>query len=304
MPKPTLRTQYWVGALLVLAAAFCFAMKGIFIKLAYQYHIDTISLLTLRMLFSAPIYAVIALQNGLRPATKPLPVRQLWHTAALGVMGYYLASFFNFEAFNYITANLERILLFIYPTFVLLISVVCYGRKITKLQYAALALTYFGIALAFVENIDASQQKNTVLGAFWVILSGLVYAFYLVGSGAVIPRVGPLRFTCFAMLFATVPTVLHCAVENNLRIWHYPTEVYWISLAMAIGSTVIPTFMVSEGVKRVGSSNASIIASIGPIFTIFLATSVLGETISALQVAGTVLVLTGVFLVGWKGSAI
>ncbi len=304
MPKPTLRTQYWVGALLVLTSAFCFAMKGIFIKLAYQYHIDTISLLTLRMLFSAPIYAVIALQDGLRPTTKSFPVRQLWRIATLGITGYYLASFLNFEGLNYITANLERILIFIYPTFVLLISVIRYGRKITKLQYAALALTYLGIALAFVENIDASQQKNIVLGAFWVILSGLVYAFYLVGSGAVIPRVGPLRFTCFAMLFATVPTVLHCAVANNLRIWHYPAEVYWISLAMAIGSTVIPTFMISEGVKRVGSSNASIIASIGPIFTIFLATSVLGETISALQVAGTVLVLIGVFLVGWKGEAI
>ena len=299
---PTPRAQYWIGACLVLLSAFCFAMKGIFIKMAYQYQIDTISLLTLRMLFSAPIYAVIALNDGVNSTIKQPPVRQLWHIAALGVMGYYLASFLNFEAFNYITANLERILLFIYPTFVLLISVVLYQRKITRLQYAALALTYFGIGLAFVENIDAAQQKNIFLGAFWVVLSGLVYAFYLVGSGTVIGAVGPLRFTCFAMLFATVPTVLHCAVANGLHIWHYPKEVYWISLTMAVGSTVIPTFMVSEGIKRVGSSNAAIIASIGPIFTIFLATSILGERISVVQILGTVLVLAGVFLISWKGK--
>lgn len=294
--------RYWIGAFLVFLAAFCFACKGILIKLAYQYPIDSISLLTLRMLFALPFYVGITLNL----ARKHPPVRLTWvqwaTLAMLGITGYYLASFFNFLGLVYITASLERILLFTYPTFVLMMNAVGFGRRVTRLQVIALGLTYAGILLAFVGNIETSRQKDIVLGAFWVILSGFVYAIYLVGSDRMIARIGSQRFTCYAMLAATVPTVLHCAIQNELRIGGYPAPVYALGLGMGVFVTVIPTFMIAEGIKRVGSGNASIIGSVGPIFTIVLSTTVLYEHISWQQIVGTLLVLTGVFLIGWRGN--
>lgn len=296
------RLQYWFGASLVFLAAFCFAMKGILIKLAYQYPIDAISLLTLRMLFALPFYIGISIHLARKQPPVHLTLKQWATLAMLGVTGYYFASFFNFLGLVYITASLERILLFVYPTFVLLMNAFGFGRRVTRLQLAALALTYAGILLAFWGNVESSVQKNVALGAFWVILSGLVYAIYLVGSDRVITWVGSQRYTCYAMMAATIPTVLHCALQNGLHLASYPTAIYGLGLCMAIFVTVIPTFMIAEGIKRVGSGNASIIASVGPIFTIILSTTVLHETISQAQIAGTLLVLLGVFLIGWRGK--
>jgi drug/metabolite transporter (DMT)-like permease len=298
------RTYYWLGASLVLFSAFCFALKGIFIKLAFRYHIDAISLLTLRLGMALPIYLFFAVRLSIRDRStnKKLTLRQWFWLGTLGITGYYIASFFNFEAFNYISAGLERILLFTYPTFVLFINAIFRKKKVTKLQFLALGLTYSGILLAFLENIGSVQQKDLWTGAFWVMLSGIAYSLFLVGSEQVIPQVGAEKFTIYAMIAATLPTVLHCLALNHLQIWHYPAEVYWIGLTMAILVTVIPTFAITEGIKRVGASNASIIASIGPIFTIFLATSILDEVISWVQILGTLLVLLGVFLISWKGK--
>ena len=208
-------SRFWVGFILVFLSAFCFACKGILIKLAYQYHIDSISLLTLRMLFALPFYVGIALYVARQRATHlestvKLTLRQWLTLALLGITGYYFASFFNFLGLVYVTASLERILLFTYPTFVLLLNAFGYGRRVSRLQMLALLLTYAGILIAFVGNIDHTRQGNVALGAFWVILSGLVYAIYLVGSDRMIARIGPQRFTCYAMMAATVPTVLHC----------------------------------------------------------------------------------------------
>ncbi|QKZ11551.1 DMT family transporter [Spirosoma sp. KUDC1026] len=303
--QPT-RAQYWLGAFLVFLAAFCFATKGILIKLAYRYPIDSISLLTLRMLFALPFYVAIALNLSRKLPPAKLTANEWLVLALLGITGYYFASFFNFLGLVYITASLERILLFVYPTFVLLLNALGgFGRQTvrpTKLQLVSLGLTYAGIMLAFVGNIETSAQKNVALGAFWVILSGLVYAAYLVGSDRMIDRVGAQRFTCYAMIAATIPTVLHYLVQHGFSLGSYPEPVYWLGISMGIFVTVLPTFMIAEGIKRIGSGNASIVASVGPIFTIFLSTFVLHETISPEQIIGTLLVLVGVFLIGWRGN--
>lgn len=197
---------------------------------------------------------------------------------------------------------MERVLLFTYPTFVLLLNTVGFGRCVTRLQWLALGLTYAGILLAFVGNIDTTVQKDVGFGAFWVILSGLVYAVYLVGSDRMIARVGSQQFTCYAMMAATVPTVLHCALQNGLALGSYPMPVYALGLGMGIFVTVIPTLMIAGGIKRIGSGNASIIGSVGPVFTIVLSATILDETISWQQILGTLLVLAGVFLIGWRGN--
>ncbi|GAB2548995.1 DMT family transporter [Spirosoma aerophilum] len=297
------RSRYWLGAFLVFLAAFCFASKGILIKLAYQYPIDAISLLTLRMLFALPFYAIISIHLARKSPHVQLTVRQWVTLGMLGITGYYFASYFNFLGLVYITASLERILLFVYPTFVLLMNAVGFGRRVTRLQLLALFLTYAGILLAFWGNVESSVQKDVVKGAFWVILSGLVYAIYLVGSDRIIARTGSQRFTCYAMMAATVPTVLHCVLQNGLHLGSYPAPIYVLGLSMGIFVTVIPTFMIAEGIKRIGSGNASIIASVGPIFTIILSTTILHETISVAQTIGTLLVLAGVFLIGWRGKS-
>ncbi|MGA0560477.1 DMT family transporter [Larkinella sp. VNQ87] len=295
------RVRYWIGALLVFLAAFCFALKGVLIKLAYQYAVDSISLLTLRMVFALPFYIVIAIRLSHQLPPAQLSLQKWLKLAMLGITGYYIASFFNFLGLVYITASLERILLFVYPTFVLLLGTVVFGRRISRLQGVALLLTYAGILLAFVPNIQAGQHKDVFLGAVWVILSGLVYAVYLVGSDTMIAKVGSQRYTCYAMIAATAVTVVHCAVANGLDLFRFPAPVYGLALLMAIVVTVIPTFFMAEGIKRIGSGNTSIVASIGPIFTIGLATTFLNETISLFQFLGTFLVLLGVFLIGWKG---
>jgi len=299
-PKP--QTYYWTGALLVFGSAFCFALKGIFIKMAYQYGIDTISLLTLRMVFSAPIFGFVAFRLSKQATNVGLKYPQWLWVAMLGIWGYYVSSYFNFLGFNYITAGMERVLLFTYPTFVVLINALLGKRKINAIQIVALLLTYAGILVAFLQNINSAQQKDLFWGAFWVVLSGFTYALYLIGSDGIIPKVGPQKFTAYAMLAASAATVLHCAIANGLDLFHFVPQVYWIGIAMAIFVTAIPTFMLSEGIKRLGSSNASIINSIGPVFTIVLATTILGEAISGGQVVGTFLVLLGVLLIGWKGK--
>ncbi|MFD1142766.1 DMT family transporter [Larkinella insperata] len=300
-PLTATRIRYWIGALLVFLAAFCFALKGILIKLTYQYPIDAISLLTLRMVFALPFYIGIAIWLSYRLPPVRLSAQNWLKLSLLGITGYYIASYLNFLGLVYITASLERILLFVYPTFVLLLGTVFLHRNVNRLQVLALGLTYAGIMLAFVPNISSGQQKDVFLGAFWVVLSGLVYAVYLVGSDTMIAQIGSQRYTCYAMIAATVVTVLQCAAANGLDLFRFPARVYQMALVMAILVTVIPTFLMAEGIKRIGSGNTSIVASIGPIFTIILATTFLNETISLSQLLGTLLVLLGVFLIGWKG---
>ncbi len=297
------RAKYLIGAFLVFGAAFGFALKGIFIKSAYQYGIDSISLLSLRFLFSAPFFLFIILRKRYTEESHPIFARKRWlYVALVGFIGYYISAYVNFLGLEYISASLERILLFIYPTFVLLINAFLVKRKVSQLQWLALLITYTGIFIAFTKHLEAHQQKNIALGAFLVILSGFTYSFYLVGSDKLVAKIGTTRFTSWAMLAALIPTLIHGFFYNRLDIFKFPLEVYVIALSMAIFSTVLPTYMFSEGIKRVGSGNASIIASIGPIFTIILASLFLHEPIWLEQIAGTILVLTGVFMVGWKGK--
>jgi drug/metabolite transporter (DMT)-like permease len=300
MPK---RSNYWLGAGLVFGAAFGFALKGIFIKSAYEYGIDTISLLSLRFLFSVPFYIFVLFQKRIQEESQSHVTIIIWiKLFVVGFVGYYVSAYFNFLGLNYITASLERILLFVYPTFVLILREILHKKEITRLQWLALGISYLGITLAFLKNFDAHQQKDIGLGALWVIFSGFTYAFYLINSDDLIAKLGTTRFTSWVIISALFPTLIHCYIENGLDIFKFPIPVYFISLTMAFFSTVLPTFMLSEGIKQVGSGNASIIASIGPIFTIFFASAFLGENIWLEQIIGTIFVLFGVFLISLKGE--
>ena len=295
-------TKYIVGALLIFIGAVMFAGKAVIVKWLYINHpIDTVSLLALRMLFSLPFYVVILVWNKWKyPSEIRLTKKEWAWMLAIGLLGYYLASFFDFWGLQYISAGLERLVIFIYPTLVLIISAIFFKRKILKIQYIALLITYLGIVLAFVPEIKMGMQKNLLLGAFLIFLSALTYALYLIGNGEMVKKIGTTLFTCYAMLISTAMVIIHYQITSKTNLMHYEPVVYQQSIIMAVFCTVIPSFLVSEGIQRVGSGNAAIIGSIGPMATIFMATYFLNETFNNWQIAGTLFILVGVLMISVK----
>jgi drug/metabolite transporter (DMT)-like permease len=216
----------------------------------------------------------------------------------LGLLGYYLASYFDFVGLQYVTAALERLLLFLYPTFVMLMAAAIFKRPITRRDVGAVALSYLGIGLVFGNDV-ATQSGQVLLGALFVLLSALCYAAYLLGSGRLVGRVGSVRFAASAGLVSCVAVVAHYAVTApDLAVaLTQPAAVYGLALLMALVSTVLPIVMTSEGIRLIGATHASIIGSVGPIATIFLGYVFLGEEITAVQLAGAGLVLAGVLMI-------
>ena len=277
--------------------AIAFSGKGVIIKLAYRYGVDAVTLLALRMLFSAPFFVLLGWWASRAHDLAPLAVRDYRLIVALGLVGYYLASYFDFLGLQHVTAALERLLLFVHPTFVVLFSALLFGRRITGRDVFSIAISYAGIALVFGHDV-ATQPGNVMLGSFWVLLSALFYAAYLIGSGRLVGRVGTLRFAAYAGLVSSLAVVTHFLVTRDAGLLaSQAAPVYWLSILMAVVSTVLPIVLTMEGIRRVGASHASIVASVGPLATIVLGAIFLGERITWVQVAGAALVLAGVLAI-------
>ena len=288
------------GALMMAAGAIAFSGKAVIIKLAYRYGVDALTLLALRMALSAPLFLALGIWASRSEAAAPIGARDWGAIVILGVVGYWLASYFDFLGLQYVTAALERLLLFVHPTFVVLLSALLFGRRIVRRDVVAIALSYLGIFGVFANDL-ATQPGNVLLGSFWVLLSALFYAVYLIGGGRLVARVGSLRFSCYAGLVSCVGVLAHFAVAQDVgRIFAQPAPVYWLSLLMAIVSTVLPIVLVSEAIRRIGASHASIIGSVGPVATIFLGAIFLGEAITFVQIAGAALVLAGVLTISLR----
>lgn len=282
------------GVALVVFSAIAFSAKAIMIKLAYRHGTDAVTLLALRMAMAAPFFAAIAWWTGRGGVTAGLAAADWRAIAFLGVVGYYLASLFDFLGLQYITAALERLVLFLYPTFVVLISAALYGRVITGRDVAALALSYTGIALVFANDL-ATRQENVLLGAFWVALSALAYAVYLIGNGRMVRKMGSVLFASLASIVSCAAVLAHFfVVRDAALLLSQPAPVYGLVLLMAIVSTVLPVILMSVGIRLIGSSHASMLGTVGPVATIFLGFAFLDEPITAIQLAGAALVMTGV----------
>jgi drug/metabolite transporter (DMT)-like permease len=291
------------GFIICFVGAVCFSTKAIFVKLAYRdTSVDAVTLLALRMIFSLPFFIVSAGISSGKSDNVRFSAKQWGGVAVIGLLGYYISSLLDFLGLQYVTAGIERLILFIYPTLVLLISSVIFKEKIKSIQWIAVAITYVGLALAFFSEVDfdKAQHTNFYLGAFMIFACAITYAMYIVGSGRLIPTVGAAKFNSYAMTFACIGVLVHFFVSSNESLLNLPTQVYVYSIAMAILSTVIPSYLVTEGIKRVGSDNAAIIGSVGPVSTIIQAYFFLQEPILGLQIAGTVLILVGVLLIGRK----
>lgn len=289
----------WTGPACAVLGTLGFSFKAILIKLAYAAApVDAITLLALRMLYSAPLFVAMAWWASRRAA--PIARRDLAAILGLGFLGYYLASLLDFMGLRYVTASLERLILYLYPTMVVVLSAIFLDKPITRRAIGALALSYAGIALVFRHDAAAGDAAATMLGGGLVFASALAYAVYLVTAGGVIGRIGSMRFTALAMLASTLFVLAHFAIARPLSALDVPPSIHGLSLAMALFATVVPTWLVAEAIRRLGANGTSLVGSLGPVFTIGLGAVLLGEAIQAIQIAGAALVLGGVALVTAK----
>ncbi len=295
------KTRFLFGVFILVIANIGFSSKAVIIKLMYIHQVDTISVMALRLIFSLPFYIVIAFFVSKDEANVRLTTREWLMIGGLGILSYYISSMLDFLGLQYVSAGVERLMLFTYPTMVVILSAIFFKKKITPPQYIALILTYIGVIIAFIAEKGLGEQKDMEKGAFYILTCAFTYSLYVVGTGQLAQRVGSIKFTCYAMIAATIPTLIQSAVYNGVDIFHYPQEIYWLTLWLVVIATVIPTFLIVEGIRLVGASNSSIIGFVGPVSTIFLANFYLNEKITLLQLLGTGIVLFGVFLITWKG---
>jgi len=287
------------GIILGLIGIILFSSKAVMVKLAYQYHVDAVSILMFRMLFSFPFYLVIAIlyrnkNNGVDLVRKDY----LW-LVFFGIVGYYLSSYFDFVGLIYIKASLERIILFIYPTIVILFNKLFLKQPVSKDQVFAIMLTYVGIIIAFGHEVTISGH-DAYLGGFFILLCAISYAAYLSGSGWLIPKFGVVKFTAYVMVVSCLCVFLHYGITNKIDLLNYPREVYVLGFLIAIFATVIPSFLVSWSIQLISSSNFAVIAAVGPISTIILASIFLNEQLTLLQLLGAFAVIIGISLVSLK----
>jgi drug/metabolite transporter (DMT)-like permease len=286
------------GVVLAATSAISFSAKAIFVKLAFAAApVDAVTLLTLRMAYAAPIYAALLWWSS-RGAGR-WSRRDRIAVGALGFLGYYLASLLDFLGLAYISAALERLVLFLYPTIVVVISAAMGRHRIGRVELAALGLSYAGIATVVWNDVGLDPDAHRVwIGCALVFGSAIAYSIYLVGAQPLVRRLGSIRFTAAAMLVSCACTLVHFGATRPVTMLVQTPGVHGLSIAMAIVSTVIPTLLLAAAIKRIGSDRVVLVGSIGPIATIALGVVVLDEPLSAAQIVGAALVLGGVVLAG------
>lgn len=287
------------GVLLGLGGAFLFSWKPIFVKWLYAEGLDAETQLALRMLLAMPFFALVAwhalAQRRRAGIATDLAPRTLAHAGAIGIVGYYLASYLDFLGLKLITANFERLILFTYPTFVALLAWWLYRERPTRGLVGAIALTYAGLAVIFVHDLTTFGPQVTT-GTLLVLACSLAYAYYLAAGKALIGRMGSQIFTGVAMFAGSVVLVGQFAATHPLGALAVSAHAFWLSLGLALGATVIPALMINEAIARIGPAPASIIGGAGPIMTFFLAVALLGEPLTLWHLAGMALVIAGVFV--------
>ena len=281
------------GLILAVLGAIAFSGKAIIVKLAYRHGVDAVTLIMYRMLFALPIFALMAWWAS---RGKPPLTRQDWlGVVGLGVTGYYLASFLDFAGLAYISASLERLILYINPTLVLLLGLLLYKRPIRRRQALGMAISYAGVLLVFGHEVKL-EGGDVALGALLVFLSAISYAVYLTFSGELVQRLGSLRLVGMATLVACLLCIAQFVV---LRPWSAAVvvpEVIWLSVLNATVCTAAPVLMVMMAIERVGASLTAQVGMIGPLSTILMGVVILGEPFTAWVAAGTALVILGIFV--------
>lgn len=282
------------GLALAAAGSIAFSGKAIIVKLAYRHGVDAVTLLMYRMLFSLPLFALMAwwAGRGKLRLTGREAVGVLW----LGFTGYYLASYLDFVGLQYITASLERLILYLNPTLVLLLGWVLYGQRIGRHRAVGMAVSYCGVVLVFGHQLTL-DGRAVAWGSLLVFLSTISYALYLSYSGELVRRLGALRLAGLATTVACVLCIAQFALLRPLASAAVPAPVLWLSLLNATLCTALPVLLVMMAIERIGPGLTAQTGMIGPMATIFMGVLLLDEPLNAWVIAGTVLVVAGVFVV-------
>lgn len=289
----------WWGTLFALAGTVSFAFRPVLIKLGYAAApVSATTLLFLRMSLSLPFFAAVAWWLRNEPAIS----RKDWAgIIGLGFLGYYLASLLDFLGLQYVPAGLGRLIMFLYPTLVVILSALFLGKRPTARELGALAVTYAGIALVLSHKLGASpEHRMFLLGAALVFGSAMCYAVYLVTGSQLVRRVGSMRFTAYTMMISTAPAVVQFALLEGPSALELPGVVWIYAALLATGCTVLPVFLVAEALKRIGANHFALIGALGPVTTVLADFVLLDGSLTALQLAGGALVIGGVLLVTLK----
>lgn len=293
------QAQMVVGYAMAGLGAILFSAKAIVVKFTYRYGIDAVTLIAFRMLFAMPFFAAVAWWQARRAARGEIPVltgRERVQLILLGLLGYYLSSFLDFLGLRYVSAGLERLILFLSPSLVVLLSAWWFKRGVSRQQAWAMVLSYAGVVLVFAHDVGQSAGSEVLLGSLFVFGSALSYSVYLICSGELVKRVGATRLVAYAMLVSCVACVIQFFLVHPPEVLLQPAGVYGYSLIHATLNTVVPVFMLMWAVALIGAPTASLLGMMGPVSVLFLAAWFLDEPITAWQLAGTALVLGGVLV--------
>lgn len=284
------------GSLYAVLAALGFSFKAIFVKLAYAAGpVDAVTLLALRMGLSLPLFAWLVWASR-RPASIPLTLGDGFRVAVLGLLGYYLSSLFDFYGLQFISAGLERLILFTYPTLVLVFQAIAMRERPTPRTLLAMGLCYLGLGIAFVHDLGAAGGGHAVLaGSLWVFASAVTYALYYSGTGMMLKRMGSMRMAGLCGSASSLMVLAHyLLVADVTQLTQLPAAVWANAAMMALFSTVLPIYWVALAIQRLGPTHTAAVGNLGPVLTMLASWAILSEAISGYQIAGLVLVLLGV----------
>jgi drug/metabolite transporter (DMT)-like permease len=282
-----------VGLVLAMLGAIAFSGKAIIVKLAYRHGVDAVTLIMYRMLFALPLFAAMAWWSS--RGKPPLARRDWLGILGLGVSGYYLASFLDFAGLAYISASLERLILYLTPTLVLLLSLLMFGRRVSRLQALGTAISYAGVMVVFGHEVSLSGS-HVAVGAGLVFASAISYAIYLTYSGEMVQRLGSLRLVGLATTVACVLCIAQFVVLRPMSAAQVAPEVIVLSVLNATLCTAVPVLLVMMAIERIGAGASSQAGMVGPISTILMGVWLLDESFTAWVAAGTVLVIAGIFV--------
>jgi drug/metabolite transporter (DMT)-like permease len=289
----------WTGVLFALAGTVAFAFRPVLIKLGYEAApVSATTLLFLRMVLSLPFFAAVAW--WLRQAP-PIARRDWLGIIGLGFLGYYLASLLDFLGLQYVPAGIGRLIMFLYPTLVVILSALFLARRPTRRELVSLGMTYAGIALVLSHQLGVTPEHRLfALGAALIFGSSMCYAVYLVTGSQLVKKVGSMRFTAYTMMVSTVPAVVQFALLESPAALELPGVVWVYAVLLATVCTVLPVFLVAEALKRIGANQFALIGALGPLTTVLADFVLLEGALTPLQLVGGSLVVAGVLLVTLK----
>ena len=294
-----------LGYLAVIASAVLFSAKSVFIKMCYAQGAPVLVVMALRTGFSLPFFLAMAIAPFFMvQSQKPVPLssRDLFYVSGLGLLGYYVASVFDVTGLQFVSAGTERLILYLYPSFVVVFSAWIFKKPFPKAMIIPLVLSYAGIALSFGGELHGVTNGRPYLGGFLVLMSALTYALFLVGQGRMVMRVGPQRLSAYAMLAASLAVLIQflllCPVHSLIQ----PSSVYVITFATAVFCNVLPVYLFGFGVKAIGSGKAAVLSTVGPVSTFALSGFFLKSSPGLLQGLGLVLVILGTLVMSRKKS--